>query len=174
MCSSMKQRTIHEQRYARNQLIAQLEADLTLNAALLPRARKIAAELKAADDKPAYFSRTVDRLKTAPDPAGPAGGGDSYETMLYHLMLTVYEDVKKAGVKQDDDKLGQALQDALETHVNGLEEDTKKKEVQLDAEKKEKAKKITTEDIHDGFQSEVCIFFVLFLTILNLLPVRAS
>jgi cell division cycle protein 37 len=157
----MKQRTIHEQRYARNQLIAQLEADLALNAELLPRARKIASELKASDDKPAFFSRTVDRLKNAPDPAGPAGGGDSYETMLYHLMLTVYEDVKKAGVKQDDDKLGQALQDALDTHVKGLEEDTKKKEVQLDSEKKEKAKKITTEDIHEGFQSAVRIRILL-------------
>jgi cell division cycle protein 37 len=151
----MKQRSIHEQRFARNQLITQLEADLALNAELTPRIHKIANELKATDDKPAFFSRTVERLKTNPDPAAQAPGQDSYDTIIYHLLLTVYDDVKKKGIEKDSPKLGDALQEALGDHLAKLEEDTKKKEAQIEEEKKEKAKKITTEDIHEGFDSKV-------------------
>jgi cell division cycle protein 37 len=159
----MKQRTIHEQRYQRNALMAQLEANIAMNAELLPRAEKIVAELKAADDQPAFFSRTVERLKTSPDPAGPGEGTDSYETMIYHLLLTVYEDVKKKGIEKDSAKMGAALVEGMEGHITGLKEDTKKKEVQLEEEKKEKAKKITAEDIQEGFDSKVRLASTIFV-----------
>jgi cell division cycle protein 37 len=151
----MKQRTLHEQRDMRNAHIAQLQADLALNAVLEPRVRAFAAELAAADDDaPALFSRTVERLKTSPDPASQGPGAEPYDTIIYHLLLTVYDDVKKAGVEMGSPKLAQALRDALQTHLEGLEGDTRDKQAKLADEQREKAKKITSEDVHEGFDSK--------------------
>jgi hypothetical protein len=151
----MKQRTIHEQRNQRNHLIAQLEADLALNLELTPRIQKFVSDFKAADDQPAFFSRTVERLKTNPDPAAQAPGQDSYDTIIYNLLLTVYDDVKKKGVEKDSPNMGEALLEALTIHLSKLEADTEVKRAKVDQEKKEKSKKITTEDIHEGFESKV-------------------
>jgi cell division cycle protein 37 len=150
-----KQRDIHEKRQVRNMTIAQLEADIACNSVLRPRIAALLAELQQADDAPALFSRTVARLRAEPAPDAPAPGAQTYDAMIYALLLRVYEDVKGKGIEGQDPRMGDALQDALKTHLGQLDADIADKKAKIEEEKSEKSKKITSEDIHEGFESKV-------------------
>ena len=151
-----KQRAIHEQRDERKFHIAQLKADLAVNEVLKPRLIAIATEVEAQG--PPHFSSLVERHKTNPSPERPptnAPEQKSYDEMLLALMLQVWEDAKKKGVEKDDPKLGDALVDGLKAHLVRIDEHQAKMRKELAAEEEELKKKITSEDIHEGFDSKV-------------------
>jgi cell division cycle protein 37 len=102
-----------------------------------------------------YFSSLVERLKTQPLPEAPAQGQPTYDEMLQLLLIKVWEDVKEKGVQKDDPELDNALVDGLQEHVNQLAERQEQIKVEFETEQKEQAKKITSEDIHEGFDSKV-------------------
>lgn len=139
----------------RNHQIQQLEADLLVHEALVPRVQKIARELSAADDAPAYFSRIVDQLGTQPGPDAPPGSDLKYDTMVHTLLVKVSDEAKAKGYERSDPRLGEALVGGMKTHLEELQGEIKKKKDELAKEQQEKSKKITTEDIHEGWESKV-------------------
>lgn len=155
-----KQRDIHEKREARKHHIAQLRADLDCNKTLQPRLQQIATDVEAQG--PPYFSSLVERFKNNPSPEAPptnAPEQKTYDEMLLSLMLTIWEDVKKDGIDKDDPKLGEALVKGLKYHVVQIAEHQEKIKEDIESEEAEQKKKITSEDIHDGFESHVSFFF---------------
>ena len=154
-----KQRDIHEKREARKHHIAQLRADLDCNKTLQPRLQQIATDVEAQG--PPYFSSLVERFKNNPSPEAPptnAPEQKTYDEMLLSLMLTIWEDVKKDGIDKDDPKLGEALVKGLKYHVVQIAEHQEKIKEDIESEEAEQKKKITSEDIHDGFESHVSFF----------------
>jgi hypothetical protein len=157
-----KQRDIHEKREMRNAVIAQLQADIACNEVLLPRLQKLADELSSANDAAAEFANKAEQLKDRPSPESPPGpNARPYDEMILALLLRVYQDVKDKGVIREDPGFGNELILALKVHITQLGEDIDKKKADLDKELKEKAKKITTEGIHEGFESKVRIPYMI-------------
>lgn len=76
--------------------------------------------------------------------------------MTQTLLLKVWEEVKENGVEKDDLGLGKALVDGLQKHLSKLAEDHEKSKVDLQTEEKEMSKKITSDDLHEGFDSKAC------------------
>jgi cell division cycle protein 37 len=164
-----KQRDIHEKRYARNMKIAQLEADISCNSILLPKLKSIAEEVKAGG--PPVFSRIVEKLRTQPSKDKPPGAPDdapTYDGMLCTLLMNVFEELKKDGIGAGDERLGPKLVEQLEGHVVGLSEAITNKKEELAVEEAEKKKKITSEDIHEGFETTVCPYLFHLETLINL------
>ncbi|KAI1794893.1 Cdc37 N terminal kinase binding-domain-containing protein [Ganoderma leucocontextum] len=150
-----KQRAIHEQRDERKFHIGQLKADLAVNDVLKPRLAAIAKEVEAQG--PPHFSSLVERFKANPSPERPptnAPEQKTYEEMLLALMLQVWEDAKKKGVEKDDPKLGEVLVDGLKASLLRIDEHQVKMRKELAVEEEEMKKKITSEDIHEGFDSK--------------------
>lgn len=153
-----KQRAIHEQREERKLKIAQLKADIACNEVLNPRLAQIAKDVE--DKGPAYFSSLVEKFKTNPSPARPptnAPDQKTYDEMMLSLLLQVWEDAKKKGVEKDDPKLAEALVSGLKEHEKRMGEHQAKLRKDLAHEEEEAHKKITSEDIHEGFDSHVRI-----------------
>ena len=151
-----KQRAIHEQRAERKLKIAQLQADIACNEVLKPRLVAITSEVE--EKGPAHFSSLVERFKTNPSPDAPrteAPEQKTYDEMLLSLMLQVWEGAKKKGVEKDDPKLGEALVAGLKEHLQKMDVHQEKLKKDLAHEEAEAKKKITSEDIHEGFDSHV-------------------
>ena len=151
-----KQRAIHEQREERKSHITQLKADLAVNDILKPRLAAVVKEVETQG--PPHFSSLVERFKTNPSPERPPTNSPeqkSYDEMLLALMLQVWEEAKKKGVEKDDPKLGDALVDGLKASIVRINEHQEKMRKELAAEEEEMKKKITSEDIHEGFNSKV-------------------
>lgn len=138
--------------------ILQLKADIACNEVLAPRLQQIAEDVEKQG--PAHFSSLVEKFKTSPSPEAPptnAPGQKSYDEMLLVLMLQVWEEAKKDGVEKDDPQLGEALVQGLKQHVAKIGEHQKKLRTELDTEEEEQKKKITMDDLHEGFDSHVSI-----------------
>jgi cell division cycle protein 37 len=151
-----KQRDIHEKRDARNFKIAQLHADVDCNTVL--RQRLIAIEKDVREKGTAYYSQLVDRLRSAPSDERPPQSGPndpSYDAMILTLLGQVWEQCKEEGVERDDSGLGERLAKGVGEHVEGLRVEIEKKGKEIEEEEKEKTKKITSEDIHEGWDSKV-------------------
>ncbi|KAI0632417.1 Cdc37 N terminal kinase binding-domain-containing protein [Trametes polyzona] len=149
-----KQRDIHEKREMRKMRIAQLKADIACNEVLKPRLQKITEEVEAQGAP--HFSALVERFKTNPSPEAPptnAPEQKSYDEMLLSLLLQVWEEAKNKGVEKDDPKLSDALVAGLKEHLVRLDEHQEKMRKDLKAEEEEQHKKITMEDLHEGFES---------------------
>jgi cell division cycle protein 37 len=145
---------------ARNFKIAQLEADVDCNTLLLGRVIEIEKEVR--EKGPAHYSQLVDRLRSAPsDEKPPQSGPDSptYDAMILTLLTQVWEKCKEEGVGRDDSDLGEKLAERIGEHVAGLKEDIAKKSKELEEEAKERNKKITSEDIHEGWDSKVKVIW---------------
>lgn len=152
----LKQRTIHEQRETRKHRIAQLKADLACNSILEPRLQQIAKDVEVQG--PPYFSQLVDKFKNNPSPDAPptnAPEQKSYDEMLLSLLLQVWEDAKKAGADKDDPKLGDKLTEGLKKHVKMMGEHQNKLKEEIEKEEAEQKKKITSDDLHEGWDSHV-------------------
>jgi cell division cycle protein 37 len=80
--------------------------------------------------------------------------------MLHELMVSIWEECKKEGITAKDDKLGDVLVKKLEGHQQQLLSRQKLLKEELEKEKEEQKKKITSDDIHEGFSSTVCIQFM--------------
>ncbi|KAH9933216.1 Cdc37 N terminal kinase binding-domain-containing protein [Epithele typhae] len=151
-----KQRAIHEQREERKHKIAQYKADIACNDVLKPRMQTIADEVAARG--PPHFSALVEKFQTRPDPAAPptnAPNQPTYDAMLLNLMLQVWEAAKARGVEKGDPKLGEALVAGLREHLVKIEEANAKLRVQLKKEEDEQNSKITSDDMHEGFDSTI-------------------
>ena len=136
--------------------IKSIKADIDCNDVLKPRVAQIGAEVE--EKGPAHFSALVEKFKTSPSPAAPptnAPGQPTYDAMVLSLMLQIWEDAKKNGVEKDDPKLGDALVAGLKAHLPKIDEAQKKLRQDLEKEEAELHNKITSEDIHDGFDSHV-------------------
>ena len=144
----------------RKQRITQLKADIACNEVLQPRLKQIVADVEAKGA--AEFSALVERFKTNPSKDAPptnAPDQKSYDEMLLSLLLSVWEKVKEDGVEKDDPKLGEALTDGLKTHVTLMAEHQARLKADLEYEEAEQKKKITSDDIHEGWESHVWFFF---------------
>ncbi|KAI0771189.1 Cdc37 N terminal kinase binding-domain-containing protein [Trametes elegans] len=153
-----KQRDIHEKREMRKLHIAQLKADIACNDVLKPRLQKITEDVEAQG--PPLFSSLVERFKTNPSPEKPPTTSPeqkSYDEMLLSLLLQVWEEAKNKGVQKDDPKLGEALVAGLKKRLVGLDEHQEKLRKELQQEEEEQHKKITMEDLHEGFESHGAI-----------------
>jgi cell division cycle protein 37 len=148
-----KQQDIHEKREKRKQLIASHRANIALNKVLIPRFDEILKNLE--EGGPRYYSKEVERLKTQGSPEKPTDlpNQPTYDQMIEALLLKVWDEVKKKGVGPQDEKLGDELLKGLKVHVEELKKLTKRLEGELEKELEEQQKKITSDDIHDGFDS---------------------
>ncbi|KAG8823344.1 hsp90 co-chaperone Cdc37 [Serendipita sp. 411] len=146
-----KQRDIHEKREERKFKIAHYEQELKNNDALYPKLVEITKTV--AEGGPSAFSSTVERLKTQPSPDAPAPGQKKYDEMIYDAMMSVREECKAEGLDGKDDKLGEALVAKLEGQKKQLLDRQEYLKQEIVKEKAEQDKKITSDDIHEGFSS---------------------
>ncbi|KAF9485816.1 hsp90-like protein [Pholiota conissans] len=163
----MRQRQIHEQREMRKYNIKNLTAQIACNEVLLPRIKKIHADLSSPPSStpaPAYFNALVDQLQTNPSPDCPPGNDatkieQTYDGMLLSLLKMVGEKskdkVKEAGVLEADkeERLAKDLVAEMEVHIKQLGETIEKDKKDLASELAEQKKHITMDDLHEGFES---------------------
>lgn len=73
--------------------------------------------------------------------------------------------VKQADVvgAEKDARLAKELAVEVATHVQQLGDTIDKNQKELDEELKEQRKHITSDDLHEGFDSKVSLFFVCFI-----------
>ncbi|KAI0252376.1 Cdc37 N terminal kinase binding-domain-containing protein [Lactifluus subvellereus] len=149
-----KQRDIHEKREARNHRITELEAEVACNDVLLTRLRAFRPQL--AQSGPSRFSSEVERLHTNPSPEAPptkAPNPVSYDGMILRLLETIAKEAQeRAG--SDQDKLEKLLEERLDVHLQKLSDVTEERRKERETLLKEKAKHITMDDLHDGFESK--------------------
>ncbi len=139
----------------RNQRIAELEAEVACNDVLLGRLRAFQPEL--AQSGKARFSSEVERLRTNPSPDAPktnAAKPIAYDEMILHLLERIANEVRE-GAGSDEGKLGKLLEERLDFHVKKLGDVTEERREERDDLLEEKAKHITMDDLHDGFDSKV-------------------
>ncbi|KZT64914.1 hypothetical protein DAEQUDRAFT_769257 [Daedalea quercina L-15889] len=149
-----KQRDIREKRELRKRQIAQLEADISCNGVLQPRLRTIADEVAAQG--PPWFSALIEKFQTSPSPDKPptdAPEQKTYDEMLLSLLLQVWDEIKKTGVDPRDPRLGDALEAGLRKHIKQMDEHQEKLKKELKQLQEEAKKKITSDDIHEGWES---------------------
>lgn len=171
-----KQRDIHEKREARKHKIEALNAEIACNNILHPRLINIreciaGAPAGAAGDLAEdadvgqsqsglpFFQYLVDRLQSNPSPAAPptnAKDQPTYDAMILSLLLQIYDNVK--ALPQDEQE--KAILDGMEKHIAQLAEHTRELKVDLEAEVKEQKKHITSDDIHEGWESKVSQYCV--------------
>jgi cell division cycle protein 37 len=151
--SRWKQRDIHEKRGQRKVKIAQDEQELKNNSVLYPKIVAITKDV--SEGGPPAFSTIVQRLRTQPSPDAPGPGQTRYDDMLHELMISVWEECKKEGIEGKDDKLADVLTKKLEGHQKKLQDRQEFLKEEIKKEKEEQEKKITSDDIHDGFSAGV-------------------
>ncbi|KAF8627453.1 hypothetical protein AX17_006267 [Amanita inopinata Kibby_2008] len=163
-----KQRDIHEKRDARKHRIAYLRAQTDCNNVLLPRIKEISEKLSnpAADPPPTvFFNSLVERLEKQPLKDCPPGNNpekleQTYDGMLLSLLRKVGDEartkVKEENVPEAerDERIGKDLAERMKGHVKQLSETLEKEETELESEIKEQKKHITSDDIHEGFESK--------------------
>ncbi|EJC99020.1 hsp90-like protein [Fomitiporia mediterranea MF3/22] len=161
-----KRRDIHEKRAQRNAKITSLKSNIAINDVLLPRLRSITEDVHNSSNTPAEFSRIVEQLRTSPSPLAPPPPDPAifgpeaakqrqvpYDEMILSLLMKVYEDAKEKGVAATDDRLAEVLVKNLKGHVARLGEEQERLKKELDGEEREKDKKITSEHLHDAWDS---------------------
>lgn len=184
-----KQRDIHEKREVRRHRIEQLHAQIACNNVLLPRIKEISTKLaNSTDSTPptVYFNNLIEKTRANPSPDCPPGNDSSkleqtYDGMLLSLLQGVAEStnkkIKEAGVTAADkeEKLSKALADEMKMHVKQLGETIEKNKNEVANEEAEQKKHITSEDMHDGFDSKVnMLCAVADFAVFNLRAVHSS
>ncbi|CED83763.1 Cell division cycle 37 protein, CDC37 [Phaffia rhodozyma] len=154
-----KQQSIHQKRQERQQRIAKLRAEISLNETLRPRIVSLLDSLKTLPPKEATskFSSLVSQLTNEPSPDKPNTGAPNqptYDVMLLHLLEQVAKEAKD-GAKdgEDTDRLASRLTERLEFHNGKLDHRTEECGTLIEQEEKEEKSKITSEHIHEGFSS---------------------
>jgi cell division cycle protein 37 len=103
------------------------------------------------------FSSEVERLRTSPSPDAPKTNAPKpipYDEMILRLLETIANEARETA-GSDEGKLEKVLEERLEFHVKKLSDVTEERRKEKDALLQEKAKHITMDDIHDGFDSKV-------------------
>ncbi|KAG1745957.1 Cdc37 N terminal kinase binding-domain-containing protein [Suillus paluster] len=148
-----KQRDIHEKRETRKVKISALHAEIACNGILAPRLRDARSRLASADGGLKYFQQLVERLQTSPSPEAPptnAKDQPTYDAMMLSLLLQIWDGAKSLPA----DEREAAVLSGLDKHIKALTEHTTKLEKDLAEEENEQKKHITSEDIHEGFESK--------------------
>lgn len=151
-----KQRDIHEKREARKHRIAQLRAEIDCNAVILPRLDQALADTEKGG--PAFFSSLVERLKTSPAPDKPATNSPdqpTYDAMVEASLMKVFSDLKNKGVDKSDASFPDKLVKGIRDHIDEFKAHQEHIKQELEKELAEQKKKITSDDIHEGFESKV-------------------
>lgn len=136
--------------------------------------------MHGAVDGPAEFSKIVEQLKTNPSPDAPESEAEkvvTYDEMILNLLLKVHEDVREKGLDKNDERLRESLIQGLKSHIVKLGEVQEKHKTELEAEEKEKAKKITSEALHDGWDSHVRLAIYageILLTVSSIYPLNLT
>lgn len=163
---SWRRRDIHEKREARKFKIAQLQANIDCDNVLLPRVTAITNKLSEPSTNPiSYFNSQVEKLEREPSKDCPPGNDPSkpeqtYDGMLLILLRGVTDVVKKrvqesnVAESEKDTKLSKELTAEMAMHVKQLTKSIADKKRELEEEIKEQQKKITSDDIHEGFTSK--------------------
>ena len=146
-----------------------MEAQIACNNVLLPRIKDIATKLadpNASIPPTKYWSNLVEQLEKNPSRDCPPGNDptkieQTYDGMLLSLLTRVTQETKdklKALSLQESEKeerLGKELATEMAKHVKQLGEMIERDRKELADEVAEQKKKITTDDIHEGFESRV-------------------
>jgi cell division cycle protein 37 len=162
----MKQRQIHEQREQRKHKINHLKAQIDCNNVLLPRIKELTAELTSHPSPLARFNSAVEQLQKNPSKDCPPGNDgtkieQTYDGMLINLYRQVVEDSKNKVSSSNvpdserDEKLGEIIKAGMKLHCEKLQETIEKDAKELEVEVNEQKKRITSDDIHDGFSNTV-------------------
>ena len=173
---SWKQRDIHEKREIRKEKIRHLQAQIDCNKVLLPRIKEIHSNLvnpSSSVSVTSYFNSLVEQLQTNPSTDSPPGADptkleQTYDGMVLSLLKMVSEKAKDKVKETDvvgaekDARLAKELAVEVATHVQQLGDTIDKNQKELDDELKEQKKHITSDDLHEGFDSKVSRFFVCF------------
>lgn len=162
-----RQRDIHEKREARKAKIGQLQANIDCDNVLLPRVTEMAEKLAdPGTNRISYFNSLVEKLEKNPSKDCPPGNDptkpeQTYDGMLLILLRGVTDAVKKRiaasnlSESEKEERLGQELAAEMAMHVKQLKKTIDDKERELETELQEQKKKITSDDLHDGFDSKV-------------------
>ncbi|KAG9315807.1 Cdc37 N terminal kinase binding-domain-containing protein [Chiua virens] len=165
-----KQRDIHEKREARKHKIEALKAEIACNNILHPRLIRIkeriaSAPATATGDLPEdadagtsltglpFFRYLVDRLQSNPSSAAPptnAKDQPTYDAMILSLLLQIYDSVKELPKDEQEN----AILVGMKKHVTQLADHTRQLQADLEEEVKEQKKHITSDDIHEGWESK--------------------
>ncbi|KAL7416941.1 Cdc37 N terminal kinase binding-domain-containing protein [Mrakia frigida] len=157
-----KQQDIHQKRADRQVRISKLKTEVALNGTLRPRIMSLLTSLTDLPPVQALstFSNLVQQLRTSPSPDKPNTGAPNqptYDVMLLHLLEQVTKeatDIKGPKIGEgEEDKMVARLEERLRHHNGLLDARTKECEAELEKEEKESKMKITSEGIHDGFDS---------------------
>ena len=99
----------------------------------------------------------MERLRTSPSPDAPKTNAPKpipYDEMILRLLETIANEARETA-GSDEGKLEKLLAERLEFHVKKLSDVTEERKKEKDDLLKEKAKHITMDDLHDGFDSKV-------------------
>jgi cell division cycle protein 37 len=147
-----------------------LEAQIACNNVLLPRITDIASKLadpNASIPPTKYWTNLVEQLEKNPSRDCPPGNDptkieQTYDGMLLSLFNRVTQETKdklkglSLQESEKEERLGKELAAEMAKHVKQLGEMIEKDKKELEEEIAEQKKKITTEDIHEGWESKVC------------------
>jgi len=143
-----KQRDIHEKREAQKRRIAEYEHIVGTNEVIVPRIKEIIKDVE--DGGPEKYSSIAERLTKQPSSDKPPGGNIPYDQMLSEVLVKIRDDLKEKGVDKPD---GTQLSQALQAHLDKLVAADSEARAALKDELAEKNKKITSDDIHEGFSA---------------------
>ena len=105
-----------------------------------------------------YIERLSSEMKGKNTQERPSNSnGPTYDEMMVSLFQQIAQEVKS-----DEDKQAKVLE-KLAWHKQNMINRTKECEKELAAEEAEQKKHITAEDMHDGFDTGVCLFTALYL-----------
>jgi cell division cycle protein 37 len=99
----------------------------------------------------------VERLRTSPSPEAPqtnAAKAIPYDEMIVRLLETIANEAREK-VGSDQGKLEKTLEERLDFHVSKLSDVTEERRKEKDALVDDRARHITMDDLHDGFDSKV-------------------
>lgn len=123
-----------------------------MNAVILPRINDVLTHLDKEGS--AYVEREAGRLAASKDQSKPTGStGPSYDQMMSSLLQQVAQQVREKKIPEAErDKV---LKQGIEAHRAQLMERTEECKKEIAHEEAEQKKHITSEDIHEGFNSSV-------------------
>lgn len=149
-----KQRDIHEKREMRKIQRSQLEAEHRTNEAILPLLHALAENTDK--EGASFYEREVSRLTAGRESRGNKDGpdGPTLDDILLSLLLQINlePDVKES---HGSSKLGDSLVSSMKSHQSKIVQRQKDIETQLREMDDEDKKKITSDDLHDGWNSSV-------------------
>lgn len=149
-----KQRDIHEKREMRKIERSQLEAEERTNTDLTPELARLASSTRS--EGASFYQRELARLVAGRAERGNKDGpdGPTLDDMLLSLLLQINQE-DKVKEKANSPELGDVLVATLESHMKRLAERQETVHAKLKEMDEEDKRKITSDSLHDGWDSGV-------------------